>query len=189
MRINKLDTHHPVARLLGQLMVLAAALAYIWYLYSTQVLPNQTIRTTFRETSCFITSKKLSTRHHFFRSYRADFLVSYRGGAAQYTRWVSGNGINQAYRRHSSEEKEILSSYEIGETYLCWFDPDNPQVVALVLRDYPLYSFAIPVIIAAFVLYSLIFRKLLGWRANTLMRSTRVMEKISNHRKKKRRQK
>jgi hypothetical protein len=120
--------------LLGQLLVLIMCVGYMEYFYSTYIYPDKRAKETFREVNCFLVNKKLSTRGHILHSYRPDFLVSYNVNGVQYNRWVSGNGLDTSYFRNKADQEDILSQYEVGGTYLCYFNPANAQFALLVLR-------------------------------------------------------
>lgn len=140
---------------IGQFIVLVACLSYIAYHYNFDVLPDKLAKRKFHETNCFITSKKLSAHGSFFRTYRADFLISYNVNSVQYNRWVSGNGLDTSYTQNESEQEDILSQFDVGRMYHCWYDPDNPQLSILVPRHnwLSIFPLILPAIIGIIVLY------------------------------------
>lgn len=121
--------------MLAQFGALLGCLIYLDYVYLTNVRPDQLAKKHFAATECFIMTKKLSTKGNFLRRYRADFLVNYETKGAVYHRWVSGDGLNQAYTRRSESQTQLLSHYDDGHNYVCWYNPDNPEEVLLVPRQ------------------------------------------------------
>jgi hypothetical protein len=124
-----------IVMMLGQLIVLAVCFYNINYVYQTSIRPDLAARQNFRETECFIMSKKLSTKGKYFRGYRADFLINYHANGVQYNRWVSGNGLDMSYTSNNASQEQMLSDYEDGVNYSCWYNPENAEIAVLVLRQ------------------------------------------------------
>lgn len=122
--------------MLAEFLLLLASLIYLDYLYLMKVRPDQLATQHFVRAECFIVSKKLGTKGSFNRRYRADFLISYQAKGTQYTRWVSGNGLDRSYFSNSLAQEQILSNYGDGSNNTCWYDPDNPESVYLVPREF-----------------------------------------------------
>lgn len=121
----------------------------------TDALPDKEAKESFEQAQCFLISKKLSTKGHFFLRYRADFLISYNVNGVQYSRWVSGNGLNRGFVRNEIEQEEHLSQFEVGGTYPCWYSPDLPQRVILIFRNnwFSIFPFMLPATIFIFTFY------------------------------------
>jgi hypothetical protein len=144
-----------ITLLVGQFIVLLVCLSYVHYVYTFNILPDKEAKEDYKESSCFLISKKLSMKGRFIQSYRADFLISYNVNGVQYNRWVSGNGLDISFSKDQAAQKNILSQFDVGGTYPCWFNPDNPSLAVLVLRYNWLSTFPlmIPFIIIVIVFY------------------------------------
>jgi hypothetical protein len=92
-------------------------------------------------------NKKISTKGKFPRKYRADFLVSYQADGVQYTRWVSANGLDRGFSRHVAAQDQALTLFNDGKSYPCWYNPENPEMIMLVQREF--WSYFSPVILPA----------------------------------------
>lgn len=167
-----------LALILGLFMVIAGCFFYIYYLYQHIILPEQIAKNTYENTICLIINKKLASKGIVIRQYRADFLVSYSVGGVLYKRWVSGNGLDTSYSQNQAELEDLLSQYEVGGTYRCWYDPVTPTTVLLVFRHNWIslfYLIGIPTIVSLLSLYLLI---------NILFRSNRSKAKSEKRRRK-----
>lgn len=129
-----LSMRKSVFLLIGQLCVLLACLAYVFFTYSFNINPDKQVKQSFLHTDCFLLSKKLSSKGHILRQYRADFRVSYTVNNVQYTRWVSGNGLDNSFMHDATEQEEVLSQFDDGGSYPCWYNPTDPEEVVLVMR-------------------------------------------------------
>ncbi len=136
MRIKKINqSGNRVLVMLVQFLLLLGCLIYMDYLYITQVRREHLAAQKFVETQCFVMTKKLSTKGRFFRRYRADFLINYAANGAQYTRWVTGNGLDTSYISNSASQSKVLSNFADGKNYPCWYNAQNPEEVVLVHRN------------------------------------------------------
>lgn len=148
--------HNYLAQLIGQLIVLLLCLTYIGYSYFVDIIPDKAIKQHFQSTTCFLTSKRLTSHGFFlFRRYRAEFLITYNVNGVQYNRWVSGNGLDNELTRNESEQEDLLSQFEVGRTYQCWYDADNPHISILVPRHnwVSIFPLMIPATIGVIALY------------------------------------
>lgn len=143
--------------LLGQLFILIACFLYVELVYQVNILPDKKAKETYQKTDCVVMSKRLTMRGHFFHSYRADFLISYSVGGARYNHWVSGNGLDPSLTRDQIGEEDILTRFDVGATYPCWYNPLHPESAILVARHnwYSTFSLMLPA--AVFVLVSYFF--------------------------------
>lgn len=135
MRLNYvIKPGHRVLFMLAEFMLLLGCIIYIDYIYLTKIRPDQLAKLHFVQTDCLIMSKKLSTKGHVFHRYRADFLITYQAKGVQYTRWVSGNGLDKAYYRNNEKQEKLLSEFKDGNNYPCWYNPAKPAAALLVQR-------------------------------------------------------
>ena len=158
---NRDFTHFGKAVLLflSQFLFLLVCILYLDYVYLTNILPDKRAKENFQQTQCFLISKKLSVRGHIFRKYRADFLISYNVNGVQYNRWVSGNGLDVSYGRNASDQEDILSKYEVGGTYPCWYNGKDAQISMLVERTNWISTYPILVAAAACIIVFYFFLK------------------------------
>lgn len=173
--LNK--TTNIILKLLVQFLVLLCLFIYLDYVYLTNIRPDVLAKERFQATQCFVMSKKLSTKGKFYRRFRADFLINYHAKGAQYNRWVSGNGLDMAYTGNNVSQEQLLSNYDDGTNYTCWYDPENAERVILVQRNnwLPLYTFIIPAL-AAFIMAFYFFK--------SAFRMLKIMREKSNNQKK-----
>ncbi len=144
-----------IALLIGQLIVLFICAGFINHVYTYNILPDKQAKENYIEDNCFIISKRLNTAGHVIHKYRADFLISYNVNGVQYNRWVSGNGLDISFSDNQGVQEDILSQFDVGGTYPCWYNPGNPQLSILVLRHNWLSTFPlmVPSVIGVIVLY------------------------------------
>jgi hypothetical protein len=130
-------------------------IASIRYGCYVNIDPDKKVRETFKLTDCFLLSKKLASKGHVFTQYRADFRVSYNVNNVQYTKWISGNGLDVYFTHDNQSQENILSRFDNGNTYPCWYNPEDHQQVVLVSRKNwtAIYSLIVPVIIFSVVSY------------------------------------
>jgi len=141
--------------LLGQFLVLIICISALNYAYHMNINPDRQVIASYVKTECFLLSKKLTTKDRFVHLYRADFRISYTVDNVQYTKWVSGNGLDNSFTRHAVEQENILSQFEDGGTYPCWYNPDDPGSVVLLVRKNWTSTFPliVPTVIFVFVFY------------------------------------
>jgi hypothetical protein len=119
------------------------------------IIPDKEANESYQQTRCFLISKKLMAKGHLIQRYRADFLISYNANGVQYNRWVSGNGLDRSLTKNESEQEDILSQFEVGGTYTCWFNPDSPHQVMLLPRHdwYSIFPLLVPAVVSIITLY------------------------------------
>lgn len=147
--INYTDIGRQLLILIGQVLILILCIFYIKVAYQETIVPDQLVSTTFRQANCLVVDKELSKRGIIFPRYRTDFLLSYSVEGRNYKSWASGNGLNHSYLLGKNSEQKILDTFKQNQTYPCWYNPNAPQIVVLVLRsDWSSeYSLVIPAII------------------------------------------
>lgn len=144
-----------VVLFIGQFLFLLVCILYLDFIYITNILPDKRAKETFQQTQCFVISKKLSVRGQLLHKFRSDFLISYNVNGVQYNRWVSGNGLDLSFGRNASDQEDILSKYDVGGTYPCWYDAKNAQVAILVGRTnwISTYPILVPAAAGIIILY------------------------------------
>jgi hypothetical protein len=155
---NFTQTGSGIVLLIGQIIVLLICIGYIQYIYTANILPDKEAKESYQQSQCFLTSKKLSSKGHIVHQYRADFLISYQVNGVQYNRWVSGNGLDMSFSHNASDQEDVLSEFDVGGNYNCWYNPNNPQLAILVLRHNWLSTFPLmlPSVIGVITLYYLL---------------------------------
>lgn len=173
-------TNNRIVRLIGQFFVLCLCVGYIQYIYEVNILPDKTAQDVFQQTPCFLISKKLSTKGHFWKRYRADFYISYNVSGVQYNRWISGNGLDKGFASNESAQEDILSQFEVGGTYTCWYNAESPQQVLLVFRKnwFSTLHLIIPAALAVVTLYY--FLKNLFYAVDSIVMKSRKRRKLTS---------
>lgn len=120
-------------------IVMQIAVVFFWFFfithqYSTAIYPDQIAKNHFNEGNCLLLNKKLSITSGYAQRYRADFLISYNVNGVQYQRWVAGNGLDSSYFYNRNLQESVLSRYQAGGMYSCWYDKDEPQTAIFILR-------------------------------------------------------
>jgi hypothetical protein len=152
-----------------QFLILLSSFIYADYLFLTNIRPDQRIESSFIQTECLLMSKKLSTKGKFFRRSRADFLVNYHANGVQYSRWVSGNGLDMSYGRSGPSQEMLLAEYKIGGNYACWYNPENTEEAVLLQRKG--WSLISPLMLPALIGFAaLILFMSNGWKLLGAMR-------------------
>lgn len=150
MRYLKSDIGRRIGLLIGQFLALVLCISYIELTYFHHIVPDKYVEATFKPVDCVVMSKKLSVRGRFFHRYRAEFLINYNVESVQYTHWVFGNGLDPSFVSDEQAQEDRLAQYQIGQTYRCFYNPENPEVSLLVLRHNWRATF--PLIIPALIL-------------------------------------
>src|SRR3990167_3780686 len=142
-----------------QLIVLIGCIAYIYFIYYTDIYPNKQVKIAYEQTECKIDNAKLETTGKFIQRYRVVFLVTYVAQGAHYQQIsASGHGLDHSFSTGKTSQHAMLDQFTIGSTYTCWYNPTDPQIVVLALKQtwsssLPLF---IPFIIIAVMLYYMI---------------------------------
>lgn len=179
-------TGRNILLLIGQSIALVICVLFIESVYYTNILPDKTVNDTYEVAQCTITDKKLHMHGTLVHTYRADFLVNYSVDTKAYNAWVSGNGLDFAYSSDRAGQEQSLTQFDVGQSYPCWYNPENPKMVVLVLRHnwsstFPLF---IPSVIFLIVLYYFVrtLFELLGVATTTARE--KISERKSNKDKK-----
>ncbi len=144
-----------------QTIILIICICYIEFVYYVNINPDKYVKEKYEESSCQILDKKMSMKGHILHEYRADFLVHYSGAGVQYTRWISGNGLDRSFTTDKVSQQDLLDQFDTGNNYLCWYNPDVPSMVVLILRHnwsstFPLFiPSVIGIIVAYYILQSI----------------------------------
>lgn len=128
------STGRQVALMSGQIIALVLCLIYFQYLYKVNISLDKKAATFFQQTDCFIVSKKLNIKSRLIDGYRADFLISYNVNGVQYHHWISGNGLDVSFSLNQGAQEDILTRFDVGGTYPCWFNPEKPHIAFIVKR-------------------------------------------------------
>jgi hypothetical protein len=84
-------------------------------------------------------------------SYYPEFKIRYEVGGRKYETWTY-----EAIKIHSTDrvaQQRILDTFQVGETYPCWYDPDRPDKAVLVRSEQaPLLSVVLLIPIAFLVI-------------------------------------
>lgn len=172
-----------------QLGLVLFCLVYLRYVYLQNIIPDREIKVSHQSSRCLVLSKKLSSQGWLIKRYRADFFLSYQVARVPYTRWVSANGLDNSFSSDASAEEDILSQYDVGQTYHCWIHPQNAQRIILVARHHwlSINSIVLPSVVglvSLFLLLKNVYWLILAVRIN--LSKIRLSKKIKDHERKKR---
>jgi hypothetical protein len=151
--MNALDIGRRLFWITGQVIVLGLCLWYLKSMYNQSMLPDKTLTDTFKTANCLIIDKELSVKGEMWHQYRADFLVGYQAAGVQHKSWTSGNGLDHSFASKQHSQQIILDQFDIGSAYTCWYKPEAPEIVVLVLRHswLPSSSFFVPFLVALLI--------------------------------------
>lgn len=163
---------------MAQTIVLVFCFVYVDRIYYLNILPDKLVDETYGVTNCTITAKQLTTKGHLIHKYRADFMVNYVANGVQYQSVASGNGLDRTMTSNQMSQQEILSQFDMGSTYPCWYNPVTPQIIVLVQRHswtstFPLVVPTLVGVVMVFYMLKTLFMILEAWRH-------RVVEKRRN---------
>lgn len=141
--------------LFAQAIIIVVSIFYANYVYEAQILPDITVSDTYDVAQCLVENEKIVEKGTLLHSYRADFLVSYSVEDEPYRTWVSGNGLDTSFTTDRASQRAVLDQFEVGQTYPCWYDPEAPEVVVLVLRhDWAAtFPWFVPFVVLLIVIY------------------------------------
>jgi hypothetical protein len=98
------------------------------------VLPLWRAKTVYVEHTCIILDKRIGESHGDGSStYRPEFFILYTVDGQEYRIWAYDAG--RLYSSGRSGKQAVLDQFQIGQTYPCWYDPDDPGQSVLV-RDF-----------------------------------------------------
>ncbi len=129
----------------AEILIFFFCIGFVDLIYTNDILPDKMVKEDYPETACVVVSKKLSEHKHLLHRYRADFLVNYTVNGTPFESWATGNGLDQAFYHDRAAQVETLAEFDIGSSYPCWYNPQNPQIAVLVMRHG--WSSTLPLII------------------------------------------
>lgn len=95
------------------------------------VLPLWRSNTVYVEHTCVILDKRIGESHgKGSNTYRPEFFIRYTVNGREYRIWAYD--IGGVYSSGRAGKQAILDQYQIGQTYPCWYDPDDPGKAVLV---------------------------------------------------------
>ena len=153
--INLTDSGRKIVMFAVQILILIACIWYIEFIYYANIYPDKLVKETFEQSNCTITDKNITTHGKVLHTWRVDFGVKYSAQGVLYQGVTSANGLDRSFTTDRQSQEDILTQYDVGQTYPCWFNPDVPSIVVLVVRHnwastFPLF---IPSVIALVMLY------------------------------------
>ncbi len=177
---------------IGQIIIVILCVAYMDFIYNTNIYPDKQVEDNFDQTTCYVTSKRLSIKGTILHSYRADFLVNYKAptGPTQYSHWVSGNGLDLSFTQNRSSQENLLDQFEIGSVYPCYYNPQDPQVTVLVLRHS--WTSTLPLLVPAAIIAVMgyyILKTLLQWMGTARVKTRDAIRKKKDKRSQQTKQK
>jgi hypothetical protein len=130
--------------------VISVITGLVALLFSLAILHDYAVYQSYVQSACVITAASVndtSSKGARYQRYYA-FTVSPTGGPT----YASHDFLGAYYT--SDEAQAALSQYEVGATYLCWYNPANPTRAALSHAPYS-FGLALLYTILAFAGYSL----------------------------------
>ncbi|HTN74884.1 MAG TPA: DUF3592 domain-containing protein [Pirellulaceae bacterium] len=123
------------------MLLVALGLAFVLVAYVTYLRPEMRVNREFIATDCEILDKRLMvTQDRNGTVYRPEFDIRYE--VAGEVHEASTYDITSASTSGRANKEDILSRFDVGSRYTCWYDPLNPRVVVLV-RGYSAFGFAL----------------------------------------------
>jgi hypothetical protein len=140
---------------IAQFFILLICFAYIEFIYYNNILPDKEVVEEFTQSNCSIIKKELGEKGHVIHRYRANFLVTYAVNNFEYKTWATGNGLDQAYFHDQDQQQGLLDQFDVSVSYPCWYNPNAPQIVVLVLRHdwMSTLPLAVPTIVGLITFY------------------------------------
>ncbi|MDR3476637.1 MAG: hypothetical protein P4M14_01230 [Gammaproteobacteria bacterium] len=144
-----------ILNLVGQVIILLLAIVYLNFYYFERVLPNKRIAEDFHVATCVVTNKELVEKGGIIHRFRASFLLTYTANDQVYRSVASGNGMNHGLTTNKNGQQDILDQFNIGMTYPCWFNPENPRQIVLVQKHD--WSSTLPLMIPSIIIIAMIY--------------------------------
>jgi hypothetical protein len=149
----------------GQIGLLILCISYITFIYTENILPDKSVAEDYGVATCTVLAKGLSTKGRIVHSYRADFQVSYAANNTTYQAIASANGLDYSFTTDLPSQQEFLDEFQVGGQYPCWYNPQRPAIVVLVLRHswtstFPLIIPSVIAIIMVFYMFKSLFQLL-----------------------------
>jgi hypothetical protein len=124
----------PLGRLLLVLFFsffVALGIGFAVLLVQEVVLPQWRANHQFIETPAVVLRKRIGeSQSKDSPMYRAEVLVEYEVDDQTHEAWAHQDAIG-AYSSGRDAKQAVLDRYEIGQTYKCWYDPQEPTTVCL----------------------------------------------------------
>jgi hypothetical protein len=119
-------------------ILVVLGLGFLLVAYVSYLRPEARVNRDFVETTCTIVAKQLVVlQDRNGVVYRPEFQIRYRAGDDWYeTRTYNITGEST---RDRAQKEDILSRFDLGQTYPCWYDPQDPRVAVLV-RGYSVFG-------------------------------------------------
>ncbi len=159
---NLADPSRKIIMFAVQLVVLIICIWFIEFIYYANIYPDKYVKEKYETTICRILNKELTVRGRIVNRYRADFLVSYKAAGVEYRGAISGNGLDRSFTTDRLSQENLLNQFDINNSYPCWYNPDVPALVVLVLRHnwsstFPLFVPSVLGLIVSYYLLQSIF--------------------------------
>jgi hypothetical protein len=119
--------------------IVVVGAAFVLVAYVVYLRPEYRVNNEFAVSTCTIMDKQLIVlQDRNGTVYRPEFRIRYRVDGKTYeARTYNITGESTSGR---APKEEILSRFEVGQSYPCWYDPYHPETAVLV-RGYSLFGF------------------------------------------------
>jgi hypothetical protein len=139
----------------GALAGLIISIFIVRYIYIHDILPEKKINDEYGVVNCTLIAKTLTPATNGMRAYRADFQLLYTIEGKEYRSFASGNALSKEFSTNEKAQQKLLDQYSLGSTYSCWYNPANPEEVALILHGswFKKLTLFVPLGVAFLMLY------------------------------------
>jgi hypothetical protein len=157
MKPTKLvDLSQTILLLIGEVFLFAVCVYFIHQLYNSKIAPEKRVAEEFTNTTCVVVAKSLSVVGRMVPRYRADFRLEYNTfSRGTVTSTTSANGLDFSYSPYQDQQQQYIDEYDVNGNYPCWYDPQDPSVVVLVLMHNWMSTLPLllPSVVAIFLLF------------------------------------
>lgn len=115
-------------------------------IFAALVVPEWRVNRVYVQHPCSVLDKRIGeTKTEEGTLYRPEIQIEYQLGGKAYRIWTYD--VRGAYSSDQHNKRAILDQFTVGETYICWYNPDDPSQAVLV-RGYSWWlwlTFIVPV--------------------------------------------
>ena len=150
------DLSQAILLFIGEVAIFVVCVFFIHQLYNSRIAPEKRVAEEFTNTTCVVVAKSLTVAAGVVPRYRADFSLEYNTYTkGTITSTTSANGLDFSFSPYQDQQQEFINEYDVGGSYPCWYDPQDPSVVVLVLMHN--WMSTLPLLLPAIVAFILLF--------------------------------
>lgn len=130
--------------------IVLIGLAGLVLIFIRLVIPEWRANHVFVDHQCVVLDKRLARKETAERNlYRPEIRIEYQVRGATYVAWTYD--IRHDFSTGEEEKQAILDDFVPGQTYPCWYDPSDPNVVVLI-RGYSWWFWLLLMVPVSFLL-------------------------------------